>query len=212
MNLSAEIRCQIYHLAFPERTRYRCKPLGPHNLPAPCPPAVTRISRDIRIEAFELWCSTVRLPIRFRATSWIASPMGLQGTPTYELVCAAHGFVFPYIRKLQLCFDNGKLSNLCNWDGLLCFAIDLDKKHNSYSVKHTPRVDPEWPDSQPLHQNVDVRGGRRIRLLLKHFDNAMAETLVQSGGVGHITLENYQRLVPQPWWRFWSDMSDDDPE
>jgi hypothetical protein len=208
MDLPVEIRCQIYHLVLPELIRYRCKPLGPHNLPAPCPPAITRASRDIRIESFELWCTTVRLPIRFRATSWIGSPMGIQGTPTYELVCAAHEFVFPYIRKLQLCFDNGRLNNLVNWDGLLCFSIDLDKKHNSYSVEHTPRSEPEWPNSKPLREKVDARGGRRIQLLLKHFNNAMAEILVESGGVGHITLEHYQRLLPQPWWRFWADMSD----
>lgn len=95
LDLPVEIRCQIYQLCLPEEPDYRCKALGPIDLPAPVPPRITRVSREIRIESFECWCDTVRLPIRFRAASWSKSLMGLQGTPTYDSYAPHTSSSFP---------------------------------------------------------------------------------------------------------------------
>jgi hypothetical protein len=47
---------------------------------------------------------------------------------------------------------------------------------------------------------------------MKQFNKALLEIIFNSGGVGHITFNDYVRLIPQPSWNFWDAVPDEKDE
>ena len=174
----------------------------------PAQPAITRVSRLIRQETLPYWYAASRFPIQFRITGWYNSAIGTKGTPNYEMIRVRPHYIYPMLRKLELCFQKTPQTGLGIEEEYLRFSVNLDRKTNTHTVEHTPTVD--WYDDFPpylLHGHW--RLPKRIARLLKHFDIAVPDMIAHGGGVGNLTLHDYERLVPQPSWQFWGDMPEE---
>ena len=222
LDLPIEIRLQIYSFLIPTQNHCRYKVSGRTSPVKPVPPPITGVCHIIREESLEYWYSVTRFPILFSTLSWFHSPMGVSGTPNYDMRGALHRSIYPEIRKLELSIDQCVGPQLRLTKNYLRFAVDLHQHTNSYSVYHSPLIDRKkleeyWTNLYRFNPSLRDRSAdderywrtqRTIQLLVDKFDQATAKIMVASGGVGHITFENYQRLTPLPSWRFWGDMVD----
>ena len=208
LDLPAEIRLNIYsHLLFGHGARIQNKSAGPYQYRAPIPPPLSRVSRSLRQEVLEYWYSQIEVPLYFRLKDFSSSPMGLQGTPSYELVSSAPKPCYPMMRKLRLHLDHRDYRDICGVsNALLSFNVVLDKGANTAIVQMAPNVHPRRTGVLPEDVVSDPRSMKVARRLEKKFQDAMGRVLESSGGVGAITFKDFKGLTPRPEWCFWRDM------
>ena len=196
LSIPPEIRQYVFEFLMPEEVQAQPnRSRGDIRLP-PCQPSITKVCRVIREEALEVWWRTARFPIQFSLTNWIGSRNGVQGTPNYEMLDTLSPWVFPELRKLELCFaahalpsrTTRGLTKSAAWSYLF---VDLDKGRNSYSLTCRPRTD-----------DATTEQARGMSKLYTEFNAALTNMLAH-GRIGRLTWRDYQLLEPQSSWGWW---------
>lgn len=210
LQLPVEIRLYIYELSFhrdatlAQEMDYSIRRVSNSrdNVAKILPPqaAITRVSRLIRQESLDYWYSTVRFQIQFRLASWRDTSVGPWDTPSYELIRVGPDSVYSRARKLELSFESSYGIGVDK--AYLCFTMELNERTNSYTIEHTP-----WTRDSGVRRPQALRRAERFK---QHFDGAIAEMIVEAGGIKKLTLRSYEHLVPQPSWRFWRKTPDQD--
>lgn len=141
--------------------------------PPSMPPPITQVCRCVREESLEYWYATARWPINF-CMKWSGK---VWEPPSESMVCRVPDFANPVLRKMSLVPRNSHGDR---------FLLDLDQKTNSYSIRFA---------SRDVHGNQVSIATESTYRLLQQLDTTMARIMIESGGVGNITFDYYERLI-----------------
>jgi hypothetical protein len=172
--------------------------------PKSCPlvqPSISRVNRTIRNEALDIWYSSTRFAVQFRAKRQHSQ----SATPDYELVTTMPPSAYSRIRKFDLCFVTTYGMNGLYYN----YSIDMDRRNNSYTLAHLPKTDEWWVGFRPWDASTHKKAERRALVLRKRFDIAVAEMIAMGSGVNNLTIDSYRYLAPQASWQFGEDLSED---